>query len=72
MPGPLHILQFINDILQDVPVKIKLLSDDCIIYSKADSTSDQLDKQSISKYRNMVHRLPNDHIFEKNFFYENY
>lgn len=38
--GPLFFLVFINDILHDIPVNIKLFADDCIIYQEIKSSND--------------------------------
>lgn len=39
--GPLFFLLFINDIVLNLPVKIKLFADDCILYQEIYSYSDQ-------------------------------
>lgn len=40
--GSLFLLVFINDIVNQVSVKIKLFADDCIIYHKIDNPHDQV------------------------------
>lgn len=40
--GPLFFLLYINDMANDLPVKIKLYADDCVLYSTIDSHSDQM------------------------------
>lgn len=39
--GPLFFLLFINDIVQHIPVKIRLFADDCILYNEIHSEADQ-------------------------------
>lgn len=40
--GPLFFLLFINDIVQDVGVQIRLFADDCVIYQEISSPNDQV------------------------------
>lgn len=40
--GPLFFLIFINDIVDQVPVKIKLFADDCVIYHRIDNLHDHV------------------------------
>lgn len=40
--GPLFFLVFINDIVRDIPVKIRLFADDCVLYQEVNDPSDQL------------------------------
>lgn len=40
--GPLFFLIFINDIVDGIPVKIKLYADDCILYCEVKNSNDQL------------------------------
>lgn len=48
--GPLFFLIFINDIVQDMPVKIKLFADDCLLYHVVRNRNDQaLLNASLSK-----------------------
>lgn len=39
--GPIFFLVFINDIVNDIPVKIKLFADDCILYQEVNTPDDQ-------------------------------
>lgn len=39
--GPLFFLLFINDIVENIPVKIRLFADDCILYHEIRSDADQ-------------------------------
>lgn len=39
--GPLFFLVFINDIVHDIPVKIKLFADDCVLYNEICNHNDQ-------------------------------
>lgn len=39
--GPLLFLIFINDIVKDISVKIKLYADDCVLYTEVNDQSDQ-------------------------------
>lgn len=39
--GPILFLVYINDIVDNIPVKMKLFADDCVIYSEISSMSDQ-------------------------------
>lgn len=40
--GPLFFLVFINDIIRDIPVKIRLFADDCVLYQEVNACSDQI------------------------------
>lgn len=40
--GPLLFLLYINDIVNDIPVNIKLYADDCVIYSEVKNSNDQI------------------------------
>lgn len=40
--GPLFFLVFINDIVHDIPVKIQLFADDCVLYVEVNACSDQV------------------------------
>lgn len=39
--GPLLFLVFINDIASDIPIKVKLFADDCVLYHEIESPNDQ-------------------------------
>lgn len=40
--GPLLFLVFVNDLIEDSPVKARLFADDCVIYTEVKSVNDQI------------------------------
>lgn len=40
--GPLLFLIYINDIVHDIPVNIKLFADDCVLYNEINTKADQI------------------------------
>lgn len=65
--GPLLFILFINDIVNDIPVNIKLYADDCVIYSEIESPKDQvLLNESLNKVVSWCEAWQMSINFEKN------
>lgn len=70
--GPLLFLFFKKNISHDIPVKIKLHADDCILYSEVESQVDQINlNEAFQRVIRWCDEWQMSVNFKKTFFHEN-
>lgn len=71
--GPLFFLVFINDIVRDIQVKIKLFADDCVLYNEIYNHNDQVVlNASLEKIQTWCTRWQMTLNYKKNCFNDHY
>lgn len=67
--GPLLFLLYINDIVDNIPVKVRLYADDCVLYNDIHSANDQLLlNESFARFFNWTKQWQMEINFEKSVF----